>query len=504
MKKIIPFICIVILILSGIGTNALSQIKPKSSLNSSNIDQYDMVIITPNIFIPKLQPLVDHKNNVGVATFIKKTDEIYNEYQGRDKPEQIKYFIKDAIESYGIKYVLLVGGRKGQRFNWYVPERKSNCYTFFGDTGYSTDLYYSDVYKWEDDRLVFEDWDSNGNGIFAEWSWEPDGDYDYIDYCPDVYLGRLPCRYGFEVDVVVEKIIEYESNGCDPSWFKRFIALGNDILVPSPHGDRSGIPEGDVMCNVAADYLEPLGFEVQKLYPSDGSFREAADFINAFNQGAGMVFLTAHASPALLTAHPINRTYGYEVFNSLEHMDQISNGEKLPIIINCGCHCSQFNVTIINFLLEMIRCGGYKKYIGSPQYYRYNWVPECVDWWWIRIENGGAIATIGDTHYGKMELGDTPYYFLNDLNPWIALRFFELYANQSIDILGEIHAKSISDYVNLIGGVNGGARYPPMQRNTVEQWILFGDPSLKIGGYNMEMKNEKNNIDFDNWISNRL
>jgi hypothetical protein len=480
MKKIVLNILIVILLINGFVAVSLSN---AISLSNITMGEYDMVIIAPNSFSDNIQPLIDHKNNMGIETFLKTTKEIYNEYQGRDKPEQIKYFIKDAIESYNIKYVLLVGGRKGQSFQWYIPERKSNCYTFYGDHGYSTDLYYADIYKWEDDKLVFEDWDSNGNGIFAEWSWEPDGDYDYIDYCPDVYLGRLPCRYEFEVDIVVKKIINYESNSYESSWFKRFIALGNDILVPNPHGDNSGIAEGDVICDVAANYLEPLGFEVLKLYPSDGSFREAADFINAFNQGAGFMLLTAHASPALLKSHRINSTYGLDVFYSFDHMKELINGEKLPIIINCGCHCSQFNVTIMNFLLEMIKYGGYKRYIDSPQYYMYNWVPECIDWWWIRLSEGGAIATIGDTHYGKMELGDTTYYFLNDLNPWIALRFFEIYTNQSIDILGEIHAKSIIDYVNIVGGVNGGARFPPLQRNQVEEWILFGDPSLKIGGY---------------------
>ena len=296
-------------------------------------------------------------------------------------------------------------------------------------------------------------------------------------------MGRLPCRNIREVDIVVDKIINYELDGCDPTWFKRFIGVGNDILVPNPHNDNSGIPEGDIMCDAAANFLEIIDFEIEKLYPSEGNMDEPIDFINAFNQGAGFMMITAHASPALLKAHPINRTYGNDVFYSLENMEQIANEEKLPIIINCGCHCSQFNVTVLNFLFEMIKYGGYREYVGSSRYWMFNWVPECVDWWWIRLENGGAIATIGNTHYGKMELGENKYSFLDDLNPWIAIRFFELYTTEGIDILGEIYAKSISDYVDILGGVNGGYRFPPLPRNQVENWILFGDPSLKIGGY---------------------
>ncbi|MBS3802752.1 MAG: peptidase C25, partial [Candidatus Thermoplasmatota archaeon] len=62
-------------------------------------DDYDLVIIAPEIFTDALRFLVDHKNNMGIETFVKTTEEIYNEYDGVDKPEQIKYFIKDAVET---------------------------------------------------------------------------------------------------------------------------------------------------------------------------------------------------------------------------------------------------------------------------------------------------------------------------------------------------------------------------------------------------------------------
>ena len=61
-------------------------------------------------FNNEIQRLADHKELKGVTTLIKTTEDIYTEYPGVDKPEQIKYFIKDALETYGIKYVLLVGG----------------------------------------------------------------------------------------------------------------------------------------------------------------------------------------------------------------------------------------------------------------------------------------------------------------------------------------------------------------------------------------------------------
>ena len=41
-------------------------------------DTFDMVIIAPDIFFTELQPLIEHKNSVGVDTFLKTTEEIYN------------------------------------------------------------------------------------------------------------------------------------------------------------------------------------------------------------------------------------------------------------------------------------------------------------------------------------------------------------------------------------------------------------------------------------------
>ena len=180
-----------------------------------SFSNYDLVIITPSKFVSELERLVEHKNEMGVPTTLKIVEDIYNEYTGVDKPEQIKYFIKDAIETWNIKYVLLVGGLKSLYYakprddknhgssGWHLPVRYSNLNA--GEPGYLCDLYYADIYK---EGGIFDDWDSNNNGIFAEWSGMVGGK-DIIDYYPDVALGRLACRNTGEVKDVVDKIINY-------------------------------------------------------------------------------------------------------------------------------------------------------------------------------------------------------------------------------------------------------------------------------------------------------
>jgi len=100
-----------------------AQIFLKYEIGKSSItdqSKYDLLIITPRKFLLNVLPLKIHKNQMGIKTFVKTTESIYREYllKGRDRPEKIKLYIKDAIENFGIKYVLLMGGRNNQRFSF--------------------------------------------------------------------------------------------------------------------------------------------------------------------------------------------------------------------------------------------------------------------------------------------------------------------------------------------------------------------------------------------------
>ena len=92
-----------------------------------------MIIISPPKFLEILQPLVEHKNQNGIDTILIDeakdiSGETYFPIQGRDCAEQMKYFIKNAIENWGIDYVLLVGGRYGGITEeiWWIPVRYSH------------------------------------------------------------------------------------------------------------------------------------------------------------------------------------------------------------------------------------------------------------------------------------------------------------------------------------------------------------------------------------------
>ena len=257
----------------------ITYTKPSSNIFPEN-SAYDLVIIAPSKFSNALQPLIDHKNNVGIRTILKTTEDIYQEYNGRDKPEQIKYFIKDALEQWGIKYVLLVGGLKSMVYgkprdncnagirDWYVPVRYTNLYDSpryplsgedIHDPGVLSDLYYADIYR---EGGEFESWDHNNDGIFAAWG-KPGVENDTgLDFYPDVALSRLACRSVDEVKVVVDKIINYESTSAESKpWFKKMIVVSGDGFLDQQDlnikWDTSGLPDGEY--TIYAQSMNPQG-----------------------------------------------------------------------------------------------------------------------------------------------------------------------------------------------------------------------------------------------------
>lgn len=445
-----------------------------------NSENYDMVIIAPDEFTNKLQPLVNHKNDVGIKTFIKKTEEIFDEYDGRDKPEDIKLFIKDSIETFNISYVLLVGGLKGIKKEWYLPVRYSNLETYgsFTELGYLTDLYYSDIYKYnESSQMVeFDSWDSNNNNIFAEWyirNESTDGSPNYvlykdsIDGVPDVYLGRLACRNPSEVNTVVKKIISYESKGNIIDWKNKMVCIGGDTIPFS----SENVYEGELETSLGGSYMKSSGYKIKTLFASDGTLKRPIDIMREMRKGTGFMYMSGHGNPGGWFTHPPKDDVWINGL-LLRNMPFILNFKKLPIVVVGGCHNSQFNVTPLN-LLEGIKKQGIDYFIKSGHFWRNEWVYECFSWRLIATKFGGAIATIGNTALGYGVGGEECTELLDG---FMGTRFFKNIGINKCNTVGKAHSETISNFIDKFN-INQGKT----ERKTIEQWALLGDPSLNIG-----------------------
>ena len=428
MKKVIIFILILIMI-CGIQANAFSNICVKFSHKTISNDEYDMVIISPNIFTVELQPLIDHKNSIDIKTTLITTEQIYNLYPGRDKPEQIKYFIKDALDNWNITYVLLVGGAVT------IPGRYTNIYfdyDYQDEWNYISDLYYADIY---DENMDFSSWDTNENDLFAEYNWF--GNYDEMDLYPDVQLGRLACVNKDEVINCVNKIITYETEKAySQYWFKNLVLIGGDSLP----GDEEQIDEGEYVNEKVMEILD--GFIPDKVWASNEKLFYSINIDNAINNGSGFVFFNGHGHTHVWATHP-HESYSWIPLDDYtnSNVNSLSNGNKLPIVISDACYHCQFDVA-----------------------------PDCFGWSFVKNPDGGAIAYLGgtdiDVSYGGVDIitkGIERLCLIISTNYIAGDRTF-----------GELWSNGISTYVN--------DEMDEIDIITVTEFQPFGDPSLTIAG----------------------
>ncbi len=430
---------------------------------------YDLVIIAPQKFTTALQPLVGLKTAHGVTTKLVAMETICNNTNysaGRDCAEKMKLFIKDAIEHWGTSYVLLVGGRYGgiMKEKWWLPVRYSHLDD--GSEGsYLSDLYFSDIYT---ANGSFSSWDTNGNGIFGEWTTTAK---DVLDMYPDVYLGRLPCTSAAEVTRVVNKIVTYENTTADPSWFKKMVVVGGD----SAPGDQWY--EGEVENQLAISYM--TGFSPIRLWTSNGNLSGRADVIGTVNSGCGFLYFDGHGNPMVWATHPPNNN---SWVNGLINPDmfKFSNREKLPVVVCGGCHNAEFNISLNNIIKGIIQFG-FTSYFHSKFWWR-EWAPECWAWRFVTAPRGGGIASMAYTGLDWFATGDYNNDSIADCTQFYSgfmdTRFFDSYGVNNLTVLGQAHTHALIAYMNA---------FPPMADQydckTVQEFTLLGDPTLVIGGY---------------------
>ena len=420
------------------------------------------MIISPKKFERALQPLVCHKEKHGIPTYLATLDEVYEKmyWQGRDQAEKIKYYIKNAIENWGIEYVLLVGGKNGQSKNWNLPARYINLANDY-EAYILSDLYFADIY---DNDGNFSSWDPDMDGVYAEWLIGEQPEDNYIDIHPDIAVGRLATRNVLEVKIVVEKIINYENTAYNKSWFKNMVAIAGDTYPQVLNNKWVGY-EGEYDTDRAFENM--TGFNQIKLYSSQGNLT-LKNIIKFISNGCGFVYFSGHGSAISWSTHLPNSTAWTDSLITY-NMISLKNYKKLPICVIGGCHNLQFDVTVFN-LFNKTRLG------------RGEAVFECGGEWMTRKIGGGSVATLGSTALGHTKEDKISFTGGTDQ---IELEFFRQYRKENVDIIGDAWKNAINLYVDTypVNWVDDPTNDSWVDFQIPSTWMLMGDPTLKIGGY---------------------
>jgi len=331
---------------------------------------------------------------------------------------------------------LLVGGSE------LFPTRKTHIYIQGDSEVFVSDLYYADIYNEKGD---FSSWDTNKNDVFGEYDWGSSESTDDLDLYPDVYLGRLACIDINEVMVSINKIIIFENNKAYlHDWFTNLVVCGGDTFTSS-NGDGSGVNEGEYVNQAIIDIMD--GFIPERLWVSNGNLsgiNGAARISAAINKGCGFVDFSGHGNTDRWKTHPNNSSYIWLPTPSgsfdYMHVADLSNGEKLPIVVIGACSVGKFNSD-----------------------------PDCLGWTFISNPNGGGIGSFGLTGLGWGYMGR---FATEGLVGKMVLNTFYAYKNESAKTFGEMWVKAVSSYI-----------YPIMENidfKTIEEWQPFGDPTLTI------------------------
>lgn len=404
------------------------------------IEDYQFVVISPSEYSDELAPLVTHKNGRGISTIFVSLSDIYGSIYfpvtGRDDQEKIKYFIKNAIENWNTKFVVLVGGIDK------MPARETHIYFADGDDDevFVSDLYYADIYN---ETMGFCSWDSNGNNIFGEYDWGASHNFDELDLFPDVFFGRLACVNGNEVTTSVNKIKTYENNEAfKQHWFNDIVVIGGDHAP----GDYDALPEGEFVNEKIIEIM--AGFIPDKVWDSNGRLSGVLptgvmEINSALNAGCGFVDFSGHGNTNIWATHTyenidkwIPTPIGY-YFNT--RIQGLTNGNELPIVI-----------------------------VGACSTFKYNKDPDCFGWSFIMNGNGGGIACCGASGLDWFYEGE---YVIEKGFEKICVDSFQAY-NDGAMTFGEMWSGALNNYI--YSGMDA------LDYKTVEEFQAFGDPTLAI------------------------
>lgn len=342
-KRIVMVSCFLALLLAQFGLFSLS------SISWANGEHYDLLIIAHENFISSLRPLAEWKTHTGIPAYLVSWQAYDRSYPDKwDAPERIKHGIRLCHENLGVKYVLLVGDSDMFPVRYTMIDRLAND-TAVGAprTGYGAylacDLYYADLYKQDGS---FDDWDYDDDHLYGELY----GEYftnshinvDRIDMIPDVAVGRLPAATSAEVENYVLKLIEYEMNtrgelrtGTTQEWFKNAL-----FIVPNSPGDTLDSIFAGAKTYIGNNYLTSArGFRVTRLIdpgitgvtngtPTEGLIKYW------LNTGVGFVNYGGHG----------NRDVWDDVFYTWSIDSPGLHNLKLPIVFSTGCGTAKFAV----------------------------------------------------------------------------------------------------------------------------------------------------------------
>ncbi|MES2588167.1 MAG: C25 family cysteine peptidase [Bacteroidota bacterium] len=347
-------------------------------------EEGELLIIAQDSYLSTIEPLINWKKQKGIVTYFVPTGE------AGSQATAIKSYIQNFYAEHPqLRYVLLVGDHQQ------VPSYS------YGTSG-------------EGEALI-------SDSYFGQMT---------SDYYPELFVGRFSGTTA-QVDVMVQRTLEYEKNPLAGNWMTKAIGLasgeGNGI------GDE-GEADWEHMRGIRTQLLDFGYTDVKEFY--DGS-RGQADasgnpsssiILPAVNSGVGLFNYTGHGDINTCVTGNFNST----------NINAATNNGSYPFVISVACNNGSFNTST------------------------------CISEAWLRAtENNtpsGAIAACGSSILMSwappMQTQDEMTNLITEVDP----------NNKKTSLGGLFYNAQLSMFEEYTG-------YGP---EVMQTWVFFGDPSVEF------------------------
>ncbi len=268
-----------------------------------NHPKTEMLIIAPNTqeFVNAAKPLMDWNNEKGVKTEIISN---WSLLEGKDNAVKIRNAIKFYYEQDSIRWVLLAGDAEENLipmryvYNPDVVEYGDSEYGSYDDYYKPTDFYYADLTN---------SWDGDNDGRWGESALKNAYGMDEIDWTPEVYVGRFPASTAEELELMINKTINYEKYPNDGDWMNRTLLAGG-VSDYSPPEDETRLTTYIIQnfLPLSMNFKHLCEYTASYTPPDPKTTLTQATFTTEFNNGYSTVFFAGHGNPFQFIKNPSN------------------------------------------------------------------------------------------------------------------------------------------------------------------------------------------------------
>ncbi len=376
-------------------SNTPYQVEPVASSSLRQMsNRADYLVIAPSTLETTAQALVDYRQAGGLEAMLVSLDDIMAEFSyGIYSPYAIKDFLEYAYQNWiqPPRYIVLVG--KG---------------TFD----------FKDVYGMGN-NLLPPMLIQTSEGIFA--SDNTYADVEGNDGIPEMAIGRLAVSDETELQILIDKIIAYESTD-DDEWKRRVIMIADN---PDSGGDFDEDSDR-VASNLSVDpYVT-----VEKIYLSEQTPSVAHQMtIDHITDGALVVNYIGHGGYEFLADEQILH---------LDDVPSLTNGDKLPVFVALTCITGRYTFPDSDSLGEEMMASneGGAIAVWSPTGLSVNSKAVILDEEFMNAVFSDGISLLGDAVWEALEsyrnrTGDTTMPAIYNLLGDPALRLQATYTHES-------------------------------------------------------------------------